>query len=365
MSKQRIDSIFLLRTMAMMMVVLVHVTATYLSALPDGSSIYQFYHFVNWSIRVEAGVFIMLTALVFFYKYKDQPMDRAELITYYKKRALYIVLPYLIWALFYEGYSIWAGTRNFDWIAILSRIVQGKSYYQLHFIFQIVQLYMVFPLLLYVIQQSFLVRKYLWLIGLVVEAGFHIISERFSLLPPELFVGHLGTYFLGGWIGLHYVTLKEKLSLTRNLWLTAATCVSGFIFLYTSYYIYTYDIHLLSRGTYLIGNMLYLISGSYLLFQLSEWVAKKSPPFIASIRNIAIYSFGFYLLHPVVLNGVRNFIPIYPGGWFHLTILFRFSGTILFCFIIIWTCHRFFPWPGLFFGKLPERPNVWKKRGAL
>lgn len=55
MKKERIESIYFLRIFAMVMVVLVHVSAAYVKVLTEGTGMYEAYHFINRIIRIEAG----------------------------------------------------------------------------------------------------------------------------------------------------------------------------------------------------------------------------------------------------------------------------------------------------------------------
>ncbi|WP_241655871.1 acyltransferase [Halobacillus litoralis] len=355
MARERIESIYFLRLFAMMMVVLVHVTAAFHSVLPYGSDAFAKYHFINRIIRVEAGIFIMITAMVFFYKYMEQKMDGAELKAYYKKRAVYIVVPYLVWAVFYEALSIYTGAVSLNFSEIGLRILQGQSFYQLHFIFLIVQFYLFFPIILFVAQKVPFFKKYMWLFGIGIEIGYYFLNREFQLIPFSSFLSALGPYLLGAWIGTYYKEQKAKIFNKSTLFWTVSAIATGITTVYLHYHLYTVNSLYLPGWTYLIINMIYIMTSSYLMFRLTEIICNKWPKLIPNVQNIAIYSFGFYLLHPFILKVVAQFIPLSGGYWFHAGIILRFLSTLALCYLTIWLTHRYFPMPGLLFGKLPKR----------
>lgn len=358
MAREKIESIYFLRLFAMMMVVLVHVTGTYQSILPVDGDAFAKYHFLNRIIRVEAGIFIMITAMVFFYKYMSQKMDAIELKNYYKKRALYIVVPYLVWALFYEGLSIYLGVRSFAINEVVLRILQGESYYQLHFIFLIVQFYLFFPIILYFAKKFPFFKKYMWLFGIVIEILYYFLNREFQIIPFTFFLSSLGPYLLGGWIGTYFQEQKSKIMKKTTVTWASLAIFAGISTVYLHFHLYTVSTFYLPGWIYLIVNLLYIMSGSFVMFRLTEIICKKWPKLIPYVQNIAIYSFGFYLLHPFVLKVVAQFIPLPGGYWFNLSMLLRFLSTLAVCYIVIWLTHRYVPFAGLLFGKLPKKkPN--------
>ncbi|KIL43870.1 acyltransferase [Jeotgalibacillus soli] len=355
MDRERIESIYFLRLFAMMMVVLVHVTAAFNSVLPKGSDAFTAYHFINRIIRVEAGIFLMLTAMVFFYKYIEQKMDGAELKVYYKKRAMYIVMPYLVWALFYEAFSIYTGAVSLNFNEIGLRILQGQSFYQLHFIFLIVQFYLFFPIILFIAQKFSFFKKHMWLFGIGIEIAYYFLNRELQLIPFNAFLSSMGPYLLGAWIGTYYNEQKGKIFNKSTMTWASLAVVSGISTVYLHYHLYTIPSMQLPGWVYLIVNILYIIIGSYAMFRLTEIICNKWPGIIPYVQNVAIYSFGFYLLHPFILRVVAQFIPVPGGYWFHVGILLRFVSTLALCYLTIWLTHRYFPLSGLLFGKLPKK----------
>ncbi|UOQ92212.1 acyltransferase [Halobacillus shinanisalinarum] len=355
MARERIESVYYLRVFAMLMVVMVHVTAAFQAVLTDGSDAYQTYHFINRIIRVEAGIFIMIIGMVFFYKYMSQKMDLTELKKYYKKRALYILIPYLVWAFFYEALSVYIGVVPLNFVEMTWRILQGESFYHLYFIFIIVQFYLIFPVILYLAQKLTFFKRYMWLFGIGIEIGYYFLDREYQIIPFSIFISSLGPYLLGAWIGAYYKEQKALINRKSTIIWGLFVSITGFYYVYLNYHMYTISSFVLPGYIYLIVNLFYILSASYLLFRLTEYICSKWPNAIPYVQNAAYYSFGFYLLHPFVLKVVAQFVPVPAGYWFHGSMILRFIGTVVLCYLIIWLFHRFFPFPNIMFGKLPKK----------
>lgn len=357
--KRHIESIYFLRLIAMLFVVGVHVTAAFSWALPVSGDAYEKYFFVNRIIRIEAGIFIMLTGMVFFYNYFSKKLTGQVLKGYFKKRVVFIVVPYIVWSLFYEVFSYFLGMRDLTIWGIVERIAKGESYYQLHFIFLIVQFYLVLPLLILMAQKVKLIKKYLWLVGIAIELIYYFSGNPYG----SLFLNHIGTFLLGGWIGIYYAEEKDKIYQKTGLAWGFIALLSGVFGVYIYYSISVVGDYTLGWDVYKVVWLIYLLAGGYALFRLTEMFSERfSRPVVTSVKNIAMYSFGFYLLHPVVIWGVGEVIPIHSNYWFHIEIIARFIVVVVICYIIIWATHRFTPFASLVFGKLPPKATFIYQR---
>ncbi|MFE3898285.1 MULTISPECIES: acyltransferase [Priestia] len=353
--KQHIQSIYFLRLFAMMMVVLVHVTAAYATVLPFASEAYQKYHFLNRIVRIEAGIFIVITGLVFFYSYINKPLTKTLWKTYYARRVTYILVPYIVWALIYEFYSYYVGATELNAADIVKRILRGESYYQLHFIFLIVQVYLVLPVFVWLAQKVTIFKKYMWLFGIIIQLGYLMLNNTYHITSFNLFLNTMATFLLGGWIGIYYREQVDKKYSRSNSVLFLVTLGAGIAISLLNYHLYTMKTIQISGFTYEAVNTLYLVAGSYFFFRIAEILAEKlSVKSVTIVKNIAMYSFGFYLIHPMVLNFVAKAVPIQGNYMFHIEILARYILTLAGCYLIIWGCHRLLPFASFLFGKLPK-----------
>ncbi|UOQ45693.1 acyltransferase [Halobacillus salinarum] len=357
MAKQRITSVYFLRLIAMLCVVLVHVTGIYYSVLDMGTGAFQKYHFFNRIIRIEAGIFIMITGLVFFYNYYPKKFTASLLKDYFRKRVFFIVVPYIVWALFYELYAHYTGGRSLTIFGVLERILKGESYYQLHFIFLIVQFYIFLPLFVYLTQKFSLFKKYFWLFGILIEVGYFYLNSTYGFTNMVVFLKSFGTFSLGGWLGIYYLEQREKVYNKTIYPLGILTLIAGTLTALYYYYVYTMGEIKVDWDYYKLLNVSYLMLGGYFFFRITEILSRKLPKLPNEIvKNVALYSFGFYLVHPFILKEVGRWIPIHNNYWFHLEVFVKYIVVVVFCYLFIFTIHKFAPKvASLLFGKLPQK----------
>ncbi|MFB1082245.1 acyltransferase [Jeotgalibacillus sp. JSM ZJ347] len=364
--KREIKSIYYIRTFAMLMVVLVHVTAPYEHLFSPDTIQHFSYHFVNRIIRVEAGIFIMLVGIVFFYNYRNRIFTKDVFFQYWKKRVWFILVPYIIWSFIYEYEAFYYGHSVFVWSEVIERVLTGGSKYQLHFIFTVVQFYLIFPLVLWIAQKSQFIRKYIWVFGIVIEFYFFFNRAPFGLSQYPLFVENMGAFLLGASIGLYYEKITAYIT-SKRTWLLAGVFAVSSVALILIRYQNAYGAERvpIPESLYKGIAMVFLLVGSLFFFFLAEkMVSAYKEDTTTRIRQVAYYSFGFYLLHPLIIRQMEIYLPIKESGisW-HLAILLHYIFVVIICYLIIWFFHRFIPGAGLFYGKLPKKaPLFWQTK---
>ncbi|QVY60316.1 acyltransferase [Cytobacillus gottheilii] len=360
--KKEILSVYYLRVFAMLFVVFVHTTAQYRHLFTVDSIQHQFYHFMNNFVRVEVGIFIMLVGIVFFYIYRNKSFTPQELYKYGKKRVVFILVPYIIWSLIYEMEQIYLGTRVFGINNIWENILTGGSKYQLHFIYLVVQFYLLLPFMIMIVKRSHLLKKYLWLIGIILEFFFFMMRMNYGW-DNFRFVNSLGAFLLGGWIGLHYDEIKAKVT-NKKMWTFAVLFLACSIsVIYIRYQNSFIEQIAIPDSVYKLLVMGFYVGGSFFFFYMSERFSTAfSETTTKRFKNVASYSFGFYLLHPLVLYQVMNFLPTRGTGLsFHIMIPLQYAITVILCYLIILFVHSYVPFANFLFGKLPQKQKpVWK-----
>ncbi|MCD5324261.1 MULTISPECIES: acyltransferase [Pontibacillus] len=354
MRNKKILSISFIRMFAMLCVVLVHVSGTYYSTLPAGGDAFQKYHFLNRIVRIEASLFIFMTGLVFFYRYYAQEMTKSLLKRFYKKRVTYILVPYLVWAVFYEGYAVFTGFRSFEPAEAIIRILEGDSYYQLHFIFLIVQFYLILPLIVWGSQKLDWFRKYMWVFGIVLDLAFFMLRISVDWVTYPVFLSMIGPFLLGGWVGIHYSQEKERSTSKWTFPLGALALIVGAIAVRVHYHLYIANTWYVSPWLEKLPNFFYMMVGAYIVFRIAERLSERlSQRKLRFVEHVASYSFGFYLIHPFVLKEVARWVPVHSNYLFHVDVVLRYTLTVAFCYLIIRAFHQFVPFAQIVFGKLP------------
>lgn len=346
----------------MLFVVFVHATAQYTHLFTVNSFQHGFYHFLNNIVRVEAGIFIMLVGIVFFYTYRDRKFTGRELLTYWKKRVIFILVPYIIWSIIYEVEQLYYGARVFDLDGILQRLLTGGSKYQLHFIYLVVQFYLIFPIIMMIVKKSEFLKKYLWFFGIAIEFFFFMMKYKYGWQYFG-FINSFGVFLLGGWIGLHYEELKQKYT-NKKLFLTASLfLLTGVPYVLIRYQNMFNERVPIPESFYKLLAFGFFVGGSFFFFYMGEkFVSSFSKLTTSKVKSIASYSFGFYLLHPLVLYQVMNLLPTRGTGLsFHIMIPLQYTITVIICYLIIWFVHSYVPFAGFVFGKLPKKsPLFWQ-----
>lgn len=363
-TRERIDSLKFMRVIAMTLVVVIHATAVGVSQLTPDHSLYPLYLMLNRFTRFEGAVFVFLSGVVLFYNYEHRPFTKETWSRFYKKRFLYILVPFLLWSVFYEFFSYYLGARSFQSVPfMLKNIVLGQSYYQLYFILILVQLYFLLPVFIYMVQKSVLIKKYLWLLGFTVEVITQVWLKDWITLPFTPFTMFIGSFLLGGWVGMYYQRTKKQWTFAQLMTASIGVIVLGVM--YTYGYVQRNVLGITDVPYYLFKteSIIYFLLACYVLFKWSlHWEVNGSERMNRWAENLRIYSFGFYLVHPLMLSLWERVFVSSSGLEFHLFIFIRLALTLLSTYLFIRLIHRLFPRAWWFFGNLPAR--VPKPKGG-
>lgn len=332
MRKERIDEINFVRAIAIFAVLLIHVSSSARVTAEWGSKSYPIYLLANQLGQFAVPLFIFISGLVLFYQYFDT-WTWKQAIPFYKKRLKYIVVPYLIWSVFY--YFFYQVLRQqelaFDLSKFLYNLAWGRSGYHLYFMVIIIQFYLVFPLLITLMRKLKFTAVHLILIGIVVKGIFYYfhhwvepINHAAALLPNYIIF-----FCVGGAIGILYKSFKAK---SEHLWWTFALAIAiGFFY---SILLITSNSGVVFWGPmYVVLYQLYaVLIGISLL-----WIGQKlSGSITISSRLLYAFgaaSFGIYFVHPAVLSLWRTlYKPEITGAMYHLYNI----GTMLLVLTIPW-----------------------------
>ena len=361
--KENIESAKFMRVVAMLLVVLIHATGVGVTQLTNESPFYFLYLLLNRFTRFEGAVFVFLSGMLLFYNYASKPYTIQTWMHFYKRRFLYILAPFIVWSVFYEWYAIYIGTRKYEGLApILERIITGDSFYQLYFIFILAQLYFLLPLFIYFVKKYTFVAKHLLLIGFIIELVSQVLIQHYAItLPVHLFLSYIASFLFGGWIALHYDRFKQEWSKRQLLGSIALAIVLGLLYTASYYYrnILGIDIPYLPFKALAIGYYLY---ASFVLFKAGIYLHNHcSPRALNWTERLRLYSFGFYLVHPFILNIWKDILVAHTEWQFHAFIFLRYIAVCVCCYIFIWILHNVFPKAWFLFGKLPHPSTVKTK----
>ncbi|WP_234414286.1 acyltransferase family protein [Paenibacillus sp. CAA11] len=94
--KERLPQLDLFRAIAILGVIHVHATSVAAGGQAMNSPYYVFINWVNIFFKFGTPCFIFLSSFVLFYNYMNHPAGRQLVSKFYKRRLLYIIIPYLV-----------------------------------------------------------------------------------------------------------------------------------------------------------------------------------------------------------------------------------------------------------------------------
>ncbi|MFJ7728356.1 acyltransferase [Neobacillus sp. NPDC097160] len=300
-----------LRVLATIAVVTIHVTAGSVSKIQPGQHISWleanlFETLSRWSVPG----FVMISGALLL---QDQRM--LTLTEFLKKRASKVVIPFIVWSIFFYIYGAYIGYFPASIKSGIKLFITNGISYHLWFLYMIVGIYLITPLLqIFVRQASKQHIQYfllLWLYASVAtRLSDFLIGVRFSI--ELFFVTDYVGYFLLGYFLSHFEVPKRWRVISY-----IGACL-GFIGTFWGTYYYT-----LKGNGILNENWYSYFSPTVLLFTIGIFVwfryhfQESVQPLPLLLRGINQASLGIYIFHFWLMN---NFLwKVYPqvGAHFH------------------------------------------------
>jgi surface polysaccharide O-acyltransferase-like enzyme len=224
-----------------------------------------------------------------------------KLTIFFKKRFSKIVIPFLFWSIFYYFYSNRHQLSKVSLISVIKALIQGNIMYHLWFMYLIIGIYFVVPILrIYIKGASKKDLKYLiilWFLSCpTIQMLNYFLKLNIAITIP-IVNNSIGIFILG-----YYLDIIEITKLQRIL-----IYIIGLAF-----------IPITMIGTYLISNKNSVDEFFYGYSNLNNVVIaiaififlknfnKKYPidnmQFKKNIVSISNLTFGIYLIHPFILD---------------------------------------------------------------
>ncbi|GIP31062.1 acyltransferase [Paenibacillus sp. J2TS4] len=314
-SAGRIRELELLRAFAIGAVVLIHSTAGATVELASGSRSQLLYLIINQMSSFAVPVFIMLSGIVLFYRYNNR-WSLSEAVSFYRKRIQYIVIPYVLWSLFYSFFYPWlfktVSLKAWSFDTFLNQLLWGKASYHLYFMVIIIQLYAIFPLVMTLVHRFSVFRHLLPFIGLAVQAGAYAYRYYGNGLPhgASLAVTYAFVFSVGGWIGLNYDRFRQWLHSYSWVASAAAVAVGS---AYTMLHIVSPFGIRFGWETEAILFHLYGATATVGLLVLCTHLLNHWTGLTRVLMSIGGVSFGIYFVHPALLAVFRTYL-VAPAG---------------------------------------------------
>ena len=301
MTTKRVLSFDVMRIVAAFSIVVQHVSGQFLiTSFP--SSEWEIRNFYTSLVQWGVPVFFMISGALFLSS--EKPLDIRRL---FGKNMLRVIYAFLFWAVIYtvvtEGFG--QGLK----IAFIS-VIKGPPHFW--FLRVILGVYLVLPVLKGIATQE---RKFSYLVGLAIITTFVIpsIFSHLALFTPqrtEILADYYDcfglpslyfiTYFLIG----HWLYSHEISSRMRNLiYLLAALSIVGGI-LGTRWLSYRMGY---SNGLFYDDMHPFIVLQGIAVFVFFKDRFKNlSPKWSSLVVNLSNYSFGIYLVHPLLIYLCTN-----------------------------------------------------------
>lgn len=325
--RERLPHLDIYRALAILGVLHVHATS-FATVDATGSRFYYIINFLNIFFKYGTPSFIFLSSFVLFYNYYDRPLTKSLIGGFYKKRLLYILLPYLLISIGYFFVRLYQGgmlNSSLDWSVqlpiFLEKLATGKNYTHLYFVFISLQFYILFPLFLMLFKSSKFWVRWAVPIGFLLQWGF-VLLNKYGLQVPNkgsLAITYLAYYMLGAYLAINYDKYKVWLTSSwkkQTAWQKRATAAlwGGWLALALLhvqiwYENRLYDAKYNSLLYEFLWNM-HTIFSALVLMQAANWLYHSGwKRIVALLTRIGELSFAIYLVHPLWLAIYRKYDP--------------------------------------------------------
>lgn len=328
---ERNYTIATLRTIATLLVIILHIAGGYVNSGMDGNN-YDFSFWVGNVVdsfsRICVPLFVLISGMFL--------LGRNEsFLQSYKKRASRIAVPLIVWSLIYLTYQALVNfiiTGSFDVIDLVNSLALGVPFYHMWYLYMIIGLYLLIPVLNNFILPE-LSRGSLWSLAYVFLA-FGILNVGYNFIlgnkPIFLlwFIDYLG-YFLLGYL-IKGSALKIPLKILWGTYIISSLSIALLSYItaknFHSFYFYEYLTP-------------FVIISSLSIYKLFHQITIKNN-ILSKIDHLTL---GVYLIHAGVLDALGLSLKAMDIHVFDKPIIgipIKFSITLLISLLIAHTFYK-------------------------
>lgn len=292
---RRFQDLYILRVIATVAVIAIHATSQTMTQSALG-------YYGNQLARFAVPMFLILSGFLLFQSdLNSHFLPRAQ---FYRKRFRRILLPYIVWTIFYSlvVHFYFNGMQNANMILpnLIRHLLLGNGFTHLYFVVIIIQLYLLYPF----IRRSFQVHPGLFLLisfllSLLCQGLLYLHAIKVIQLYP--YYGQV--YLISFPVWLFYFCLGMYLALNdQNLEISGRwSWLSWLLIWAASLGILLWDSQ--RTASYALSikpTVIFYACASF--FLLRSWL--NSFPIVSGpfIRWFSDQSFLIYLLHPLIAN---------------------------------------------------------------
>ncbi|MCQ6562218.1 acyltransferase [Paenibacillus mendelii] len=373
--RETVRELNILRAIAIFGVLMVHATSLSVANLVKHDSFF-IYNLLNTLALYCVPTFVFLTGFTLFYNYYDRPMSGGDWSRFFRKRLVYIVIPYLFASLVYYSGVYFVLTRHPLNLASINefirqlgeRLATGDAYTHLYYVLITIQLYAMFPLLLALFRRWPRLAAWAIPLGFAVQWSFYAMNRYVLHIPSKGTVAftYFAPFLLGVFIGIYYEQVRKwlqpgtwslrsrKAVWTVLLWVLWAASAALYV---TVWYITRIDNKALYHLWYEGGYNLFTFTSILVLLQIVYPLYRKAPKqWVKGLDELGTLSFGVYLVHPGFLLLYRKLSPAVPLNWvYHVWVAGGFIFALGASIALLVILYRYVGGISYVLGNLPDR----------
>ena len=298
--ENRIAYVDALRGIATLAVVILHVSAGYWGTEAVPSAPWLTATFYDGMTRWCVPVFVMISGTLLLSTKKETKIGF---------RIRKILIPLFIWSAVYAVVDCFRGS---DWISSFESFLTG--HYHLWYLYMLIGLYLILPLLKKITENekyeiyflvlslvfNFILPQTMGLLGFLAPGAWNLLEVVTGKMSLQFVLGYSGYFVLGHWMHHRFFSKKHNLCiylagslgfiLTVVLTFAASVSTSYPEKLFFSYF--SCNVLLASMAVFLAFRKIRYSS------RFAEWM-----------RKFSNYSFGVFLVHPLILETLSGLIP--------------------------------------------------------
>lgn len=301
------NEIMLINVLLCLMVMFIHITSEALG-IRDANPITWLILFFPWRFcAIVVPGFIMLSGIKLFLKGTDD----FNPVEFYKKRALSIVLPYLLWVILYYIYYCMTGQMTFSFKELLFYIYSGDLAGHFYFITALLQFYILMPLWVWLFKRvdPFIVLPASIFINIVFGQYLPNLIDiffpgYFFRYYDRTFTSYLFWWCLGCYAGINYdrfIDMLKRNTVFIIFLLIFSICFDGI----GSILVFKYG---RPQNWLETMHMIYIFSALLLIMRLAVHYRNSRLSDLRIIKNIDRASYLIYLTHCLILAEVTRIL---------------------------------------------------------
>ncbi|RUL56501.1 hypothetical protein EK386_02405 [Lysinibacillus antri] len=304
--KGRIFYIEILRAISIIAVIIIHISAseTLVSFTTTNIKYWWIQNIFDSLARWSVPVFVMISGALLLNPAKQEPIGM-----FLKKKGLKMLIPFFVWGLFY---LILSASVNLDSLTvkyIIRGFIEGPMYYHMWFMYMIIALYAITPLLKNIILNSNQDKILYLLLIIFISVSLIDLIEKFTSLRVNNF---FTIKPLGGFIGyfiLGYYLHTFSFSKVAQKAIYFGAVVSALIIPIGTYYLTSKNNGQLDVYLYDYTNpfVLLISMAIFLAIKNVKWAPNPKNYGTKMILAVSSTSFGIYLVHPFVMYCLNRF----------------------------------------------------------